>query len=214
MLRWTDSLRLGLIVLAGFDGSIGRSLVAALDSADRESTEVLASLGAILALWVLLYLCYRAYARRGVQLPEGGRDFWLANILFPTLLLLPIVDERLMSRMVLFAKTGAEHIANWYFGVEAGVITSLDLADFDKYNGIYVLNPIEGELDFSGLEGIRATHETDRYLFMRRNIPRPAGVEPLFASENLELFRLDEPPKEWLFTADGRFHGYSAVPET
>ena len=114
---------------------------------------------------------------------------------------------------LILARTGAEHIANWFFEVEAGVVTSLSLADFEKYGTIFVLNPIEGALDFKGLDGITAARETDRYLFMRRNIPRPPAIEPLFATENIELFRLDEPPQEWLFTAAGRFHGYSSVPE-
>ena len=269
LIRTFDAKRFGRI-LEYLDGSMERSLVAALGSAGRERTEVLASLAALLALYALLFFCFRAYTRRGAALPAGERVFWLTNILFPALLLLPIVDERLMSRMVLFlslpllvivahlerhslagpwrrkagltliavavvalacgeivssrvsnanhaavladlealrarqffhagdlilAKTGAEHIANWFFEVEAGVITSLSLADFEKYSEIYVLNPIEGELDFTGLEGITATRETDRYLFMRRSIPRPPEIEPLFESENLELFRLDEPPR-------------------
>lgn len=109
---------------------------------------------------------------------------------------------------LVIAPTGAEHICNWFFNVKAGVITSFQKQDFEKYNRIYVLNPIQGKLNFRDIEGRTAESEGDRYLFMRRNIPKPQDVTPLFDTQNIELFELKEPPDEWHFTSDGRWNGY------
>lgn len=57
-------------------------------------------------------------------------------------------------------------------------------------------------------ENRTADRESDRYLFMMRNIPRPFGAEVLFATENVELFVLDGPPAEWEIGDDGGWNGY------
>jgi hypothetical protein len=44
---------------------------------------------------------------------------------------------------------------------------------------------------------------------MRRNIPRAMGIDPLYSTENVEFFRLEQPPAEWTFSEDGRWNGYS-----
>ena len=112
------------------------------------------------------------------------------------------------SNDLIVTTTGAEHICNWFYGVKSGVITSLYLEDFTRYDNIYVLNPIEGELNFNDIHNKSITSDSDRYLFMRRNIPRPEGIEPLFLSDNLELFLLHQPPESWQWASDGRWRGY------
>jgi hypothetical protein len=102
----------------------------------------------------------------------------------------------------------SEHVCNWLFEVKAGVITSLNRDDFDRYNRIFIFNPIQGGLRGEGSDPRTADSEADRYLFMRRNIPRSRNTEPVFASKHLELFHLEEPPQEWVFGQDGRWRGY------
>ena len=41
-------------------------------------------------------------------------------------------------------KSSHIYVSNWFFSVKAGVITSLTLDDFTRYDGIYVLNPLDG----------------------------------------------------------------------
>ena len=88
------------------------------------------------------------------------------------------------------------------------MITSLFREDFLRYDDIYVLNPIAGELNFNDIYNKSIRDDSDRYLFMRRNIPRPEGIEPLFLSDNLELFLLHQPPEDWQWANDGRWRGY------
>lgn len=270
-------------------GTVDRSLVGALFDPGRERLQVLLSLGAVLGFDLTLYAAHRYYVRHRPDAPPAERTFWLTNVLFALLLLLPVVDERLMSRLVVFlplpglvafalleahalrgrrargialallvttvsvltageivgsrirsrneaaiaaelaelrvrlplrpddlvlTKSGAEHLCNWYFGVKAGMITSLRREDFASYGRVFVLNPIEGELALDGVAERRARTETDRYFFMRQNIPRPEGIEPLFRSAHLEFFRLDAPPPEWSFDGTGRWDGYSRAPAT
>jgi hypothetical protein len=277
-----DAQRFGRVLRYLGDSTQG-SLVAALFSGDQRLSSVLASLGAILVFYALIFGAYRIYLRYRSDLSKADRTFWLASIFFSALVVLPFVEQGLMGRLAMFIRvpllvvfiyvenygisrprlraafvallafatimlafgevmssrftnanheaiyadlraleevqplgandlvitqTGAEHICNWFYGVKAGVITSLTLEDFDRYDNVFVLNPIQGPRRPGGLEGRTAESEADRYRFMFRNIPRPSGVEALFVSGNVEFFRLDEPPEEWLFTRAGRWNGY------
>ncbi len=109
---------------------------------------------------------------------------------------------------LVITKNGAEHICNWFLGVKAGVITSLQRSDFKKYDNIFVLNPIEGSLNFQGIANKNADAEADRYLFMLRNIPKPDGVAKLFESRHIELFRLEAAPDDWRFDDEGYWVSY------
>lgn len=109
---------------------------------------------------------------------------------------------------LILTKNGAEHICNWFLGTKAGVITSLHLSDFEKYQSIYILNPIEGQLNFQDLEGKKADNETDRYLFMMRNIPKPQNAQVVYQSEYIELSKLESPPEEWEFNTEGYWMSY------
>jgi hypothetical protein len=110
---------------------------------------------------------------------------------------------------LILTKNGAEHICNWFLNVKAGVITSLNKEDFERYGSIFILNPIEGKLNFQGIEGREATNEMDRYLFMMRNIPQPGAAALLYKSEYMELSRVDEPPQEWKYDSEGNWIAYS-----
>ncbi len=110
---------------------------------------------------------------------------------------------------LVLARTGAEHVSNWFFRVKAGVITSLNLRDFADFDRIYVLNPIEGSQSLDGLETGTISNEDDRYRFMRSNILLTEPREPLFVSDNIELFRLEGPPRGWVFDERGNWTGYS-----
>ncbi len=82
-------------------------------------------------------------------------------------------------------KTGAEHICKKFLEVKSGVITFVNLRDFKKYDNIYILNPIEGELNYEGIENRSLKKESDEYLFMLGNIPRPQNIAVLFKTENI-----------------------------
>jgi hypothetical protein len=117
-------------------------------------------------------------------------------------------EQPLGANDLVIARTGAEHVCNWFYRVKAGVITSLYVRDFATYDRVYVLNPLPG-MDDAGLDGKIVETAADRYFFMRRNIPRPAASRLVFASSTLEFFEITEPPAEWAFAADGRWIGYS-----
>ena len=244
-------------------------------------------MAAVLGLYAVFAGLYLLYRRVRSALPPAERAFWLANILFCCLLVLPLLDERLMGRLALFTSlpllvllahleahtvwrpwltraaviaatamalvlalgetisarvhnanhagvladleelqvrqslgrrdlvitmTGAEHVSNWFLRVKAGVVPSLSLADFEAYDHVYVLNPVQGRLYFDGLEGLTADSEADRYLFMRRNIPRPVGAEPILRTDNIEFFALASPPEDWRFGERGEFRSYGSGP--
>jgi hypothetical protein len=107
---------------------------------------------------------------------------------------------------LVLTRTGADHVCNWLFRVRAGTVTSLEVGDFERYDRVLVLNPRDGQESWEALDGT-VEDGGERYEVMRRNIPRPSTIEPLFATENLELFELREPPAQWLFGADGRWLG-------
>lgn len=108
---------------------------------------------------------------------------------------------------------GAEHISNWFLNVKAGVIPTLTLQDFQRYKNIYVLNPIQGELNFNDIKNKTIQRQSDKYIFMRRNIPRPADIQPLYHSDHIEFFRLGKPPAEWRFDVVGNWIGYGEFPD-
>ena len=109
---------------------------------------------------------------------------------------------------LIITKNGAEHICNWFLGTKSGVITALNKNDFELYGNIYLLNPIEGQLNFSGIEGKRADNEKDRYLFMLRNIPRPQNATMIYESEYMQLLKLEAPPGEWKYHENGYWLSY------
>lgn len=263
--------------------SISNSLLAALFSQNRSLAQIVPEFGLIAILFAIFLLFHWLYIqnKRSVQL--GERLFWLANILFCYLLVLPIIDQQLMSRLssfvtipliIIFAysekysfkkpwlktgsvaivalmvvflafgelvssriharnneailadiemmqathefgsndliitRTGADHVCNWFLGVKAGVITSVNLEDFERYDKIYVLNPLDGRGDYASVETGKVESEADKYRYMFRTIPKPDDVEFIFETEHLELFELELPPSEWSFNADGDWNGY------
>ncbi|MCB1105337.1 MAG: hypothetical protein KDK74_11460 [Cephaloticoccus sp.] len=116
--------------------------------------------------------------------------------------------ERLGPDDFVIAPTGAEHASNWFLGTKAGVITSLGREDFAKYRRVYVLNPIEGELNFRDLAGVSASTPEKAYLIMRRNIPRPSEAEIVLTTPRLECFRLKTMPVGWEVDELGTWSSY------
>lgn len=111
---------------------------------------------------------------------------------------------------LVITRTGAEHVVNWFFGVRAGVVTSLDRGDFETYRRVWVLNPLPASSGADEIEELRADDPAERYELMLSNVPRPHSIEPFLVTENLELFELSTPPAGWVFDAAGRFRSYRA----
>ena len=109
---------------------------------------------------------------------------------------------------LILTKNGAEHICNWFLGTKAGVIPAFNKEDFETYRNIYILNPIEGRLNFQDIENKTTDNEVDRYLFMMRNIPKPENGITLFKSEYMELHKIESPPNDWLYDSNGNWIGY------
>ncbi len=109
---------------------------------------------------------------------------------------------------LVLTKNGAEHICNWFFNTKAGVITAFNEKDFQVYDQIYILNPIEGQLNLSGIYGKQADNEKDRYHFMMRNIPAPDNAKAIYKSEYMEVWAIEDVPTEWTFDADGNWLSY------
>ena len=109
---------------------------------------------------------------------------------------------------LIITKNGAEHICNWFLGTKSAVITAFNLNDFNNYNRIFIMNPIQGILNFNDIQNKNASNEADRYLFMMRNIPQPQNSTLLYNSEHVELYQLDSAPKEWEYDDEGFWYSY------
>jgi hypothetical protein len=112
------------------------------------------------------------------------------------------------SNDLVLTKNGAEHICNWFLETKAGMITSMNKKDFNTYDNIYILNPIQGQLNFTDIQGKTATNEADRYLFMMRNIPQPENAVKLYETQYMELLKIDSPPEEWIYDSEGYWISY------
>ncbi len=263
--------------------SINNSFVADIISADATMNDKIMSAAVVLIPVIIFSGLIILYKRNSENISVENKLFWLSNIVFSYLLLLPVYDKLLFGRFALYlsipvlfllffhinyvfkktwlknsllilastgtiavglgevmslkfhnrnkdqifadlmqlkerhvitrddlvlTKNGAEHICNWFLDVKAGLITSLNKVDFNNYNNIYVLNPIQGSLNFEGIENTTAENETDRYRFMMRNIPKPDGVESLYESKYIQFYKLERPPTEWLYDEQGNWISY------
>jgi len=112
---------------------------------------------------------------------------------------------------LIITKNGAEHICNWFFGTKSGVIPALNKEDFNIYKNIYILNPIEGTLNFQDIVNKTAVNETHRYLFIMRNIPKPENGITLFKSKYMELHKIPSPPIHWLYDSEGNWISYGSI---
>lgn len=225
-------------------------------------------------------LLYYAYKISKAALTHENSVFWLCNILFCYLLLLPIYEPALIQRFVLFltlplliviaftihytlkrilwkrvllgfvilgtillsigeitglvllnknkepihndllvmketvgfsnndlilTRNGAEHISNWFLMTKSSLITSFNLEDFEKYNRIFIMNPIEGAMTApSG-----ANKEIQKYQYMVSNIDEPTEAQVIYQSSHIKLLQLTFPPNEWKFDDDGYWISYN-----
>jgi hypothetical protein len=110
---------------------------------------------------------------------------------------------------LIITQTGADHVCNWFLGVKAGVITSLNIKDFNRYNKIYVLNTIFDEQAGIKSKGETYENESDKYSKMFKTIVVPNYIVPVFKTEYLVLYPIESPINEWKFNNEGDWIGYS-----
>lgn len=266
--------------------SMPESLFGGLVSAPPK--ERTAYLLAILIPASAAYVSYRCFRLRREALPPADRVFWLGNIVFAYLLVLPVTSVEVLPRLVLFlplpafvvlayhlrwvdrprlnavavgvaalgtaamlagevtslvrlypdkAEMHAELMrlraderltaddfvitryavnpaCNWFLGTRSGLITAFNRSDLETYDRVYVLNPRGGGLPPGARDraedGTRlVVSDADRYRQMRRDVPLPAGSEPLDGYEHIDVFELTELPESWLFGDDGQWIGYT-----
>jgi hypothetical protein len=114
---------------------------------------------------------------------------------------------RFTERDLVITRTGAEHVCNWFYRVKAGVLPALDESDFGRYERIFVLVPLDGSPELVVSKATRFESAAERYDVMFRNIVPPRSSQPVFVGDHLRLYRLDDPPSEWLFDVDGLWIG-------
>jgi len=264
--------------------SFNTSFLGIVFSANTNVNDKLIALGSILIPVLIICLLYRLYNKGKESVSEDNSLFWLSNIVFCYLLILPIYDQLLLGRFALFmsipmliilmftlthsinqnwikkgvfllvllgtvtmafgefmslkfhnrnkteiytdlmiikekqhfhpndliiTKYGAEHICNWFLNTKSSLITSLNLSDFDKYKNVYILNPIEGALNYTGIENIEAISEVNKFIFMRTNIPKSIDAKMIYESDYTQLLLLKTAPKEWKWDKNGHWINYT-----
>ncbi|MGD9589511.1 MAG: hypothetical protein AB7Q37_13955 [Pyrinomonadaceae bacterium] len=131
--------------------------------------------------------------------------------------LFSIQDRRLFGpNDLIITKYSVNPLCNWFFSTRSGLITSLNLSDFAKYENVFILNPNEGEMTPEVAERLRNREiisEVDRYEVTRNNIIVPAAGALILKTDNLEIYRIEGPPNEWTFDRSGRWTGYLAKEE-
>ncbi len=232
---------------------------------------------------LLIILLYKLYLQGKKNFTEDNNSFWLSNIIFCYLLVLPLYDQLLFGRFSLFiglpllfilmfiltgviknnllkksiitvlilgtftmalgeffglkfhnrnkkeiyndlmtvkeiynftkndliiTKYGAEHICIWFLKAKSGLITSLNINDFDKYENIYILNPIEGSLNFMEIENTDTLSEANKYFILASNIPKPNVAKIVYESPYIQLLLLNDVPAEWKFDKNGNWLSY------
>lgn len=91
-----DAQRYGRLFLY-LSSSWHESLVSGLFDGGPDRVRALISLAGIVVVYGVLLLVYWILRKRGARLAISDRIFWLANILFCGLLILPLLDEQLMA---------------------------------------------------------------------------------------------------------------------
>lgn len=111
----------------------------------------------------------------------------------------------------MITRYGVNPICNWFFESKSGLITALSKEDFINHRKVFILNPAGGEA-ISDTRQKAATEmpltENEKYAIMRQNILVPGGINPIFKTDNFEVFELTEPPDNWVFDSEGLWQGY------
>jgi hypothetical protein len=175
----------------------------------------------IILIFILKYSHWKPWLKNAIAISSFGICLLLAigegtslkifqgrnEVIFKDLLSLkdsvPLSDNDLI-----LTKNGAEHISNWFLHTKSALITSFKKSDFKNFQNIYIMNPIEGRLNFEGMDGKTASNEKDKYLFMMRNIPIPNEAQSVFESDFMTLHKISNPPTEWLYDEEGNWMGY------
>ncbi|HAA12581.1 MAG TPA: hypothetical protein DCE41_13155 [Cytophagales bacterium] len=177
-------------------------------------------------LWIVGYLLLRYLSKR-----------WIKNLLagsLASLCLLMLIGEAISSQLnrqrnratyeellalkeeirfsadddLILSQNGAEHIANWFLGTKASLITSLTQEDFQTYRNVYVLTPTETRVEEWQYTGKSTADEEDRYWLMRHPVLLPADAEELVSTPYLLLHQLPESPANWVFDQKGAWLSY------
>ncbi len=110
------------------------------------------------------------------------------------------------------APYGTGPACNWFLGTQAGLVTSLERADFERYRRVFVLNTGERPLTTDELAGGRTfLDERARYGAMRRDVPLPPGTVPAHPYRHFTLVELETAPAAWRFDDEGRWLGWAPI---
>ena len=108
------------------------------------------------------------------------------------------------ERDLILSRNGVEHIANWFLNSKSSLITSFNRQDFKKYNRIFILNPIEGEMKLQNV----TNKENQKYNYMLSNIDEPSDGIVMYSSSYIKLIHLTNPPKNWKYDHEDNWIGY------
>lgn len=279
---FTDSQRYERILFY-IQNSFNTSFLGLLLSPSTNFNQKIIVLFAILIPVLLVVFLFQLYKKNKKTISEENKLFWLSNIIFIYLLMMPIYDQLLFGRLALYTylpllfiitfilqfsinktwirkgiliivvfgallmafgefmndkfrnrdvdkiyndllkikekqnfhsndliitKYGAEHVCIWFLETKAGLITSLNISDFDKYENIYILNPIENSFNNEENKNYEELNRLNEFQIMSQNIMKPKDAEIIYKSEYIQLLFLDSVPEEWKFDLNGNWISY------
>ncbi len=105
---------------------------------------------------------------------------------------------------LIITRNGAEHISNWFLNTKSSLITSFNIADLNKYNRVFILNPTEGSMRLPSSNNVDAQW----YNYMLSNIQIPSNAYLVYTSLHIELYSIESKPEEWMFGENGDWTGY------
>ncbi len=123
-------------------------------------------------------------------------------------------DYALSTDDFIIAPYGVPPICNWFLGTRAGLVTSFNRSDVDKYTRVFVLNPAELQPAVATRGGsAERIVETDmqRYQVMRSAVPiatDSTNVDESASYRYFNLTRLDGMPPRWIFDDSGNWIGW------
>jgi len=108
------------------------------------------------------------------------------------------------ERDLILTRNGVVHIVNWFLGSKSSLITSFNSSDINKYERVFIMNPLEGAMKLQSITNI----DNQKYNYMLSNIEEPSEAEAVYNSNHVKLLQITEFPKEWRFDKQGNWVGY------
>jgi hypothetical protein len=105
---------------------------------------------------------------------------------------------------LIITRNGVEHISNWFLNTKSSLITSFNVADLNKYDRVFLLNPTEGAMRLPS----NTNKSTQWYNYMLSNIQVPSNAKKMYISEHIELYIIESRPEEWSFDEQGNWINY------